>query len=229
MGMKIKDTLLCEQPREKMASLGAGSLSNAELLAIILGNGTRGINVVEVCRGILSNSGGSLSSLSAMTGDSLSSVKGIGWIKAQKIAAAFELGRRFCAEIGPVPLTINGPRSIYDLMMPLLKGLDKEEFWSVFLNARNRVIQKEKMSVGGTNSTVIDVKILTRRALETKASSVVMVHNHPSGDPWPSPADAKETAAVHKALKTFEIDLLDHVIVGHGRYYSFAEEKSFAE
>ncbi|MCR5003320.1 MAG: DNA repair protein RadC [Bacteroidales bacterium] len=227
--MKIKDTLLCEQPREKMASLGVRSLSNSELLAIILGSGTQGANVVEVCNDLLNCSGGTLAGLSAMTVESLSSVKGVGRIKALKVGATIELGRRFCSEQSPQTEAIIGPKIVYDIMLPIMKGLDKEEFWIMYLNAKNKVVKKEKLSTGGQSSTVIDVKILSRRALETRSSGIVMVHNHPSGDPTPSKADIKQTESVHNALKTFDICLLDHVIIGNGRFFSFAEEKTFEE
>lgn len=226
MTMKIKELLNDERPREKMLSKGAASLSNAELIALLLRSGTPGMNVLELSRNLLQDTGGSISGLYAMSAERLCSYDGIGVGKALALLAAIELGRRFAAEDSPFDrVTLNSPELIFKLMLPLLKGLDHEECWVLFLNRANYLIAREKISSGGHDSTVIDIRYILRKVLERRASSVILVHNHPSGNPRPGTADMKETAALKKALDALGVSLLDHVIIADDRFYSFADEQ----
>ena len=224
--MRLKELCLDDRPREKMVEKGPAALSNAELLAIMIRTGTGKMNVVEVARALLHSAEGRLNAIADMSLDKLCSVSGIGPGKAVTIAAAFELGRRSAAElIIAERISVSSPKVVFRMMLPLLRGLDHEECWVIFLNRANYVLGKERMSVGGLESTVVDVKSILRRALEKKASGVILVHNHPSGSAMPGQADIRQTGLLRKALQTCEIQLLDHVIVAEDSWYSFADEQ----
>lgn len=223
--MRLKELCLDDRPREKMVEKGPAALSNAELLAIMIRTGTGKMNVVEVARALLHSAEGRLNAIADMSLDKLCSVSGIGPGKAVTIAAAFELGRRSAAELIVADrISVSSPKVVFRMMLPLLRGLDHEECWAIFLNRANYVLGKERMSVGGLESTVVDVKSILRRALEKKASGVILVHNHPSGSAMPGQADIRQTGLLKKALQTCEIQLLDHVIVAEDSWYSFADE-----
>ena len=224
--MRLKELCLDDRPREKMVEKGPAALSNAELLAIMIRTGTGKMNVVEVARALLHSAEGRLNAIADMSLDKLCSVSGIGPGKAVTIAAAFELGRRSAAELIVADrISVSSPKVVFRMMLPLLRGLDHEECWVIFLNRANYVLGKERMSVGGLESTVVDVKSILRRALEKKASGVILVHNHPSGSAMPGQADIRQTGLLKKALQTCEIQLLDHVIVAEDSWYSFADEQ----
>ncbi|MGM9739494.1 MAG: DNA repair protein RadC [Candidatus Cryptobacteroides sp.] len=222
--MKLKEMNLEDRPRERLVAKGPEALGNAELTAILLRTGGGGLNVLETAQALLA-SAGSLSGLSAMSLEKMMETKGIGLDKAVTISAAFELGRRFAAEKAGSPAQITSAGQIYEIMQPLMKGLDHEECWIFFLNRANRIIFKEKLTTGGQSSTVMDSGIVIRKALEKKALGLILCHNHPSGSPMPGTADAKQTESLKKAAETFGISLLDHVIIGDGCYYSFADEE----
>ena len=224
--MRLKELCLDDRPREKMVEKGPAALSNAELLAIMIRTGTGKMNVVEVARALLHSAEGRLNAIADMSLDKLCSVSGIGPGKAVTIAAAFELGRRSAAELIVADrISVSSPKVVFRMMLPLLRGLGHEECWAIFLNRANYVLGKERMSVGGLESTVVDVKSILRRALEKKASGVILVHNHPSGSAMPGQADIRQTGLLKKALQTCEIQLLDHVIVAEDSWYSFADEQ----
>ena len=204
--MKIKELCADERPREKMLARGAGALSNAELLAILVGSGTRNANALEVANRLLSKADGRLSA----------------------IAAALEIGKRCCLEdpgIDKVPVT--APGMVYSLMLPRLRGLAHEEFWVVFLNRANYVIHKEMISLGGMSGTVVDPKLVLKKALDRHASGIIMVHNHPSGNPRPGREDIVQTGLMKEAAGTFDISLVDHVIVCDDRYFSFSDDRVY--
>lgn len=227
-GMKICEMTAGERPREKILERGPSSMSDGELIALLLRNGTRECSVVELARGLLSMAGGTLCGVSAMSCAELCSVKGMGRNKAAVLMAAFELGRRFVAEASRFekrPLT--SPRSVYEMMLPLLKGLTHEECWAVFLNASGYVIGKEKIGVGGLNETVMDNKIIVKAALLRSARSLVLVHNHPGGNPRPSRADISLTARLKAACSQFDISLFDHVVVSDDSFFSFADDRVY--
>ncbi len=215
-----------ERPREKMLAKGADTLSNTELLAIILRTGTGKMNVIDVSRELLKTAEGKLNGIASMPVERLCEVKGIGPTKAVTLAAAFELGRRCAGES-----TINSrtavcsPKTVFRMMQPYMKGLDHEECWILFLNRANHMISKEKVSSGGLDSTTLDCKTIVRKALEKKATGIIIVHNHPSGSALPGNADIQATRQLDSALRTCEISLLDHVIIAESSYYSFSDEE----
>lgn len=228
--MRLKDLCLDDRPREKMVEKGSAALSNAELLAIMIRTGTGKMNVVDVARALLAEAEGRLNSIADMSMEKLCSVSGIGPSKAVTIAAAFELGKRCAMELAvPEKVAVSSPKVVFRMMLPLLRGLDHEECWAIFLNRANFVLGKERMSVGGLESTVMDIKAILRRALERKASGVILVHNHPSGSAMPGHADIKQTGALKKALQTCEIHLIDHVVIAEDSWYSFADERLVSE
>ena len=228
--MKLKDLCEDDRPREKLVAKGPSALSNAELLAIMLRTGTGKMNVVDVARELLKSAEGRLNAIAGMSMEKLCSIDGIGPGKAVTIAAAFELGRRSSSEqIIHDRNAVSSPKDIFRMMLPIMRGLDHEECWAVFLNRANYVLGKERMSAGGMDSTVIDTKAVIRRALERKACGVILVHNHPSGSAMPGQADIRQTAVLKKALQACEIQLLDHVVVAEDSWYSFADEQLVSE
>lgn len=224
--MKIKELFLDERPRERLFRNGADSLSNAELLAILLRTGTRKMNAVELARNLLEDSEGKVADIASMSIDRLLKLNGVGPAKAAALAASFELGRRCAMEcFSTKSKSITSPNTVYRLMIPHMKTLDHEECWVLYLNRSNRLIGKERMSSGGLESTIIDCKSIVRKALEKKASGLILIHNHPSGSPMPGVADIKQTQILKNALKTCDISLIDHVVIAESSYYSFADEE----
>ena len=224
--MKIKELFLDERPRERLLKHGAESLSNVELLAILLHTGTSRMNVLELSRSLLEASDGKLGGISSMSIDNLLKLNGLGPAKAATLAAAFELGRRCAGEkISPGRKSVSSPAIVYRIMIPHMKTLDHEECWILYLNRANQLIGKEMISSGGMESTVIDCKMIARKALEKKASSLILIHNHPSGSPLPGTADINQTRILKKALSACDISLVDHVVVADSSYYSFADEQ----
>ena len=224
--MRLKEMCADEMPREKLLNKGAEALSNTELLAILLRTGRDGANVIDVAREMLVRSGGHLSDLAIMNADELCNIEGIGPGKAVAVAAAFELGRRVSMEdTSRTRPSLSSPRGVFRLMYPIMRNLDHEECWILLLNKANKLIHKEMTSVGGLDSTIIDSRVIIRKALDKKATGVILVHNHPSGSALPSVADIEQTRILNKALKTCDLSLLDHVIIALGSYYSFADEE----
>ncbi len=227
--MKIKELCADERPREKMFSKGAGAMSNAELLAILIGSGTKNQNVLEVANRLLATVEGDLSRIAAMDPSEVMAMDGIGRVRYTSIAAALELGKRCCLEArGIEKVPVCSPRTAYRLMIPVMKGLKHEEFWLILLNRANYVIRKEMVSRGGISSTVVDSKLIVKRALDTHATGVILVHNHPSGNPRPGREDLVQTKDIKKALGTFDISLVDHIIVCDDSLFSFADEEVYS-
>lgn len=223
--MKIKELSGRERPREKLSEMGPAALSSGELLAILLRTGSGEDNAVELGQRLLNAADGKLTRLSAMSIDTMMSVKGIGKAKAVTIAAAFEIGRRFMSEAATSDkIHISNAGMVCDIMYPYMKALDHEELWCIFLNRANHIIGKEKLTSGGMSATTFDVPMIIRRVIEKKASSIIILHNHPSGDPRPGEMDRKSTGELKKALAPFGIYLTDHIVTGDGCYFSFAEE-----
>lgn len=224
--MKIKDLCPDERPREKMRLRGAKALSNADLLAILLGSGTGGRSVIDVAQELMVSAGGRLSLLGAMPLEKLVSHKGVGEARAVTIAAALELGRRSFEELVVVDKrSITSPDIVYQLMLPQLKNLDHEECWVLYLNRANFLIGKEMITSGSLESTLIDTGRILRKAIEKQCSYVILVHNHPSGSPRPGQADIHQTDVLRKALAAVGIHLADHVVVAEDSFYSFSEER----
>ncbi len=223
--MKIKELGRDDRPREKLSEKGPSALSNAELLAVLLRTGTGKFNVVDTARMLLKSAGDSLLSLAAMDQRELCKTCGVGPDKAAAVTAAFELGRRREQEsAGSDRISVTRPEMIFMMMLPLLRGLRHEECWVVFLNRANYVIGREKVSSGGLDSTVMDIKHIVRKSLDIMASGIILVHNHPSGNPRPGVSDIRCTEKLKKAVDTFDISLVDHIIVADDSYYSFSDE-----
>lgn len=222
--MKLKELNIEERPRERLIAKGSSALGNAELLAILLRTGSGNKNVLEMSHELLA-AAGSLTELSAMSIDKMQAIGGIGKNKAATVTAAFELGRRFAAEGFRSPCrAITNASQIFSIMFPVLKGIDHEECWILYLNRANHILYKEKVSIGGLSSTTIDTNSILRKAIEKKADGIILVHNHPSGNPQPGKADVVETERLKKAAETFSISMLDHVIISDSGYYSFADQ-----
>ncbi|WP_315105574.1 DNA repair protein RadC [Capnocytophaga gingivalis] len=222
--MAIKDWADTDKPREKMIAQGKAVLSNAELLAILIGSGTTHESAVALSQRILSSVSNSLTALGKQTLQQLQAFKGIGQAKAITILAATELGRRRSAEL-PEPLSqINSPENVFSLMQPLIGELPHEEFWVLYLSSAHRVMHKARLSMGGITHTIVDVRLLLKMALEQGAVAIILVHNHPSGNPTPSPEDIQLTQKVKSAGETLDIQLLDHVIITEKQYTSLCDE-----
>ena len=223
-GKSIKEWRSEERPREKMLERGESSLTDVELLAILLRTGSMECSAVDLARNLLEDAGGSLRRLAAYPLEKILGTKGIGRAKAVTLKAAFEAGRRSMSFDGDESKTITGAKDVVDYMRPLLTHLDHEECWVIFLNRANRVLCRERLSVGGIAATVIDVKMIAKRAVDKLANNIILVHNHPSGSPRPGKSDISNTETLRKALSALEITLLDHVILAGRHYYSFREE-----
>ena len=225
--MRIKDLCPDERPREKLRLRGAKALSNAELLAILLGSGTGGKSVLEVAQELMKSAGGRLNLLGAMPLERLITQKGVGEVRAITLAAALELGRRTFEESAIADKhSLTSPEMVFRLMLPTLKNLDHEECWALFLNKANFLISKEMITSGSLESTLVDTARILKRAIEKQSSHVILVHNHPSGSPLPGPADIHQTECVKRALTSVGISLMDHVVVAEDSFFSFSEERT---
>jgi DNA repair protein RadC len=223
MSLKITDWAVEDRPREKLYSKGTSSLSDAELLAILIGSGTRNRSAVDLGRELLSLADNNLNSLGKLSIADLRKIRGIGNARAVTIAAALELGRRRkLAEMPDYP-QIKCSHDVFDLLAPLLSDLFHEEFWILFLNRSNRVVNRMKLSQGGISGTVTDVRIIMKHAIENLASGIIVCHNHPSGNLNPSESDTRITQKIKEAGALMDIQLLDHLIITDKEYYSFAD------
>lgn len=222
--MKVKDLSMDERPREKMVEKGVTSLSNAELLGILFRTGSGGKNAVELGRELLLSADNTLWELAGMSVERLCAIPGIGLGKACCIVAAFELGRR-CEMEKAVSHNMSSPQEAFRHMYPYMKALDHEECWMLFLNRKNMLLGKEKLSSGGMSSTDVDNKVILRRCFEKKAAAIILVHNHPSGVALPSKADTEVTQRLKCALNACGLALLDHLIISRDSYFSFSDEE----
>lgn len=223
-GVKILDLCPEERPREKMGRAGARALTSAELLAILIKDGTRTESAVDIAQKLLAGNGGSLRAIGTLSERSLCRMKGIGPAKAATIAAAFELGRRCTTELETMPRRrIKSSRDAAPLFLERMKGLDIEESWALFLNRAGYVTDLRRISTGTGDSTLVDRKAVVRMAVDCLASGVILSHNHPSGDPHPGKADLRLTEELKAALETFDIDLVDHIIVSDCFYFSMSD------
>ncbi|HQE55492.1 RadC family protein, partial [Tenuifilum sp.] len=206
--LTIKDLAEDDRPREKMERKGASSLSDAELIAILLRAGNASETAVDVAQRLLGQVNNSLNELARLSLHQFTKIKGIGRTKAITILAALELGRRRSAE-GPVNRErIFSSRSVIDIFQPALADLPHEEFWVLLLNKANRIIERVKVSQGGVGGTVVDPKLVLKHAVERLASAIIVVHNHPSGNPQPSDKDIALTEKLKNAAQLFDITLL---------------------
>lgn len=223
MSLKITDWAVEDRPRERLWHKGPASLSDAELLAILIGSGTRSRSAVDLAHELLALAGNSLGDLGKLSVADICKLKGIGEAKAVTIAAALELGkRRKLSDASGIP-QIKSSLDVFNIFSPLMEDLQYEEFWILFLNRANKVIGRMKISQGGVSGTVTDVRIVMKKALEMLASGLVICHNHPSGNKSPSDADIRITRKIKEAGEMMDIQLLDHLIICGSEYYSFAD------
>lgn len=222
--LKINEWAEEDRPREKMMLQGVTSLSNAELLAILIGSGSREDTAVELMRKVLDGYHNNLSELGKSTVDELCRFKGIGQAKAVTILAASELGKRRKEEEPRERQQIRNSEHIYKYFYPLMCDLSTEECWVMLLNQAAKIIQAVKISSGGLASTQVDIRCILREALLKRATSIILCHNHPSGNIHPSGDDDRLTQSLYQAAKVMNIRMLDHVIVTDGAYYSYADE-----
>jgi DNA repair protein RadC len=222
--LSIKQWAVEDRPREKMLKHGFASLSNAELMAILIGSGNRNESAVELSRRILSDFNNDLDILGKTSTDKLMGYKGMGEAKTINVLAALELGKRRQLD-GHKKLTkITSSADVYNLFAIELAELQHEEFWILYLDRGNNVVDKSKISQGGVSGTVIDVRIIMKKAIEKLVSSLILVHNHPSQNLTPSKADIDITHKTNNAAALLDIKVLDHIIVAGNNYTSFADE-----
>ncbi len=216
-----------DRPREKLIHKGRQALSDSELIAILIGSGTRNESAVELARKILALCRNNLNELASLSLKDLMKIKGIGEAKAITIAAALELGRRRKETEWHEKPQIQSSKDAYDQLWPHMADLDHEQFWILLLNRANKVLSAKKVSQGGMTGTVADPKLIFKTAIENDACYIILSHNHPSGNLRPSQSDIDLTKKLKEAGKLMEIQVLDHIIVAAGKYYSFADEGTF--
>lgn len=213
-----------DRPREKLMAKGKTSLSDAELIAILIGSGSRNETAVSLSQRILSSVGNNLSGLGKLSLPQLMAFKGIGEAKAVTIAAAMELSRRRRQEEGAVYSKIKSSQTVFEIMQPVIGELPHEEFWILYLNNANKVVFKSQLSKGGLTGTVVDVRLVFKSAFEHNATGVILCHNHPSGTLTASDADRQITRKLKIAGESLDIKVLDHLIITEKNYFSFADE-----
>jgi DNA repair protein RadC len=219
---RIKDLIAEDRPREKLIQKGLSSLSDPELIALLLSTGTREMSAVQLAREVLRETSGLLT-LAACSPSELMKIKGIGAAKAVSIAAAFELGRRR-QQLQHKPFKIINSASAGNYLMPRLQDFTHEVFFVLFLSRNHQVKSEKILSMGGTTATIVDVKMIFKEAVNQLASSILVAHNHPSGNLTPSQADREITFKIKETGKLLDIALIDHIIIGQDGYFSFADE-----
>jgi DNA repair protein RadC len=222
--LSIKSWAEEDRPREKLLLKGKHSLTDAELIAILIGTGNISETAVDLARRILSENANDLGQLGKMNVSELQKFKGIGEAKAITIVAALELGKRRKDLKQTKSEKLTSSREAVNLMQPVLGDLIHEEFWVIFLNRANSIIGKQQISIGGMSGTVADPRMIFKAALDKKAVSIILCHNHPSGNNQPSAADIQLTKNISEAGRVLEINVLDHIIVTQHGFYSFADE-----
>jgi DNA repair protein RadC len=223
MSIKITDWAVEDRPREKLVNMGTASLSDAELLGILISSGTKNKSAVDLGRELLAMANNNLNHLGKLSVAELKKIRGIGQARAVTIAAALELGRRRKLNDTEDLIQIRSSKDVADIFQPIMSDLLHEEFWVLFLNRSNRVISRMKLSQGGISGTVTDVRIVMKKAVECLASGIIVCHNHPSGNLNPSESDNKITKKIRDAGELMDIQLLDHLIITDKDYYSFAD------
>lgn len=222
--LTIKTWALDDRPREKLLLKGKSALSDAELIAILIGSGNREESAVDLSKRILQSVEGNINKLAKLSVESLMKFKGIGEAKAIAIITALELGKRRQLEAVLEKPKISSSKDVYNIMQPILGDLPHEEFWVIYVNNSNKVLAKTQISKGGLTATLVDVRLLYKQALELAAVGILVCHNHPSGKLVPSTADKQLTSKIKQAGLTLDIKLLDHLIITEKAYFSFADE-----
>jgi DNA repair protein RadC len=220
---RISDTPPADRPRERLRAHGPGALTAVELLAILLGTGTSARNAVVVAGDLLAAAGGSLRALARRPVGALAGVAGVGTVKAARVAAALELGRRLAAESEDAERVVRSPADVHRLCGPVLRDLAVEEFRLLALDTQHRVVRELLITRGILDSSLVHPREVFRAAIAEAAAGIVVLHNHPSGNPAPSADDRAVTRQLVEAGKLLDIPVYDHVIVGGDRYFSFAE------
>ena len=220
--MRIKDISIENRPMERLEKKGASTLSDAELLAVILKTGNKEENVIDMSNRLISKYG--IGKLSNCSLTELQEIKGIGKVKASQILALFEFNKRHSlSKLDSKP--IKSAKDVYDYCSPKLSSSDKEHFMILHLNSRNKIIKEEVVSIGTLNGSLIHPREVFKSAIKESANSIILVHNHPSGDPEPSVEDEQITEKLFKSGEILNIKVLDHVIIGKDFFYSFKEKK----
>lgn len=223
--LNIKDLAEADRPREKLLQLGNKAVSNAELLAILIGAGNQEETAVELCQRILHSVNNNLNSLGKLSVKDLTNkFKGIGEAKALTIIAALELGRRRNDSEKLELWQIRSSVDVYKLMKPIMADLPNEEMWVLLMNNANKVIKQIQIAVGGITGVMVDIRIIMKEALENYATAMILCHNHPSGNLQPSNEDNMLTKRIGEACKIMNLSLLDHIIVSDGGYYSYQDK-----
>jgi len=222
--LNLKSLSQDDRPREKLVALGRQSLSDAELLAIIIGSGNKTETAVQLAQRMLHQNKNNINEVAKLSLNDLKKFKGIGIVKAINIAASFELGRRKSDLDSLERIKITSSKTAYQLFQKRLSDLPHEEFWLLILNRANQVIKEEFISKGGITGTIVDVRLICKSAIENNASGIIIAHNHPSGQIIPSKQDKEITIKLKSALILFDVSLLDHLIIGDLNYFSFADE-----
>ncbi|WP_437398121.1 RadC family protein [Flagellimonas lutimaris] len=220
----IKNWADDDRPREKLVQKGSFVLSDAELIAILIGSGSRDESAVELSKRILASVNHNLNELGKLSVNHLMRFKGIGEAKAVTIAAALEVGRRRRMEDTSKITKIKSSHDVFELLHPLIGELPHEEFWIVYLNNSNKVVHKAQLSKGGITGTLVDVRLVLKQALELGAVGIILAHNHPSGTLQPSTADKQITQKLKVASEALDIKVLDHLILSQHEYLSFADK-----
>lgn len=216
-----------DKPREKLMLKGKSVLSDAELIAILIGSGSRSESAVALSKRILASVDNNLHALGKLSLSQLMNFKGVGEAKAISIIAALELGRRRRTQDAVELKKVTSSKIIFEIMQPIIGELPHEEFWIIYLNNSNKVISKSQLSKGGITGTLVDIRIVFKTALEMGATGLILCHNHPSGTLIPSDADKQITAKLKLAGDSLEIKVLDHLIVTEKSYFSFVDEGIF--
>jgi len=222
--LSIRNWAVEDRPREKMLLKGIQSLSDSELIAVLIGSGTRQVSAVELARQLLSMADNNLDKLGRYSVHDMRKLKGIGQARAISIVAALELGRRRRTVDSGTTIKITGSRDAFETMFPVMADLPHEEFWILLLNRSNRIIEKRRISQGGITGTVTDIRMILKTALEHMATSIILCHNHPSGNLQPSDADLSITRRLKESSQLMDISLLDHLIIAGKSYFSLADE-----
>ncbi|WP_288243165.1 DNA repair protein RadC [uncultured Chryseobacterium sp.] len=222
--MSIKFLAEDDRPREKFLLKGKSSLSDSELLAIIMGSGNRDETAVELARRILGSVNNNWNQLSLLSVKDLMKFKGVGEVKAISIATALEIGRRRAGQEVPEKPVISNSSGAYEIFRNHLSDLRTEEFWAIFLNRSNKVIHFAQLTQGGINQSIVDIRVLFKTALDHFSTGIIIAHNHPSGSLKPSREDIEITQKIKIAGETMNIQLLDHLIITQNSYFSFSDD-----
>lgn len=215
-----------DRPREKLIHKGKVSLSDAELMAILIGSGSKNESAVDLSKRILASADNSLNELAKLGLEQLIKFKGIGEAKAVSVITALELGRRRRLEKALTKVKISSSKEVYEIMQPVIGDLQHEEFWAIYLSNSNKVLEKAQLSKGGITGTLVDIRLVFKRAIEIGATSMILAHNHPSGTLVPSSSDKKLTQKIKLAGETLDVKVLDHLIITNKSYFSFADSNA---